>query len=221
MLHVDLYFKRIDISRHLPRPGPECRDCDAAGCRSFVQRFDSGRLAEEARSGTLTAEGCPLLTANRLDAFRIALAPDVLLPMIELSQLPRPVEPGRVTTGNAAPNTPILVTANNEGTVTLMTALLSLSSATFRLAVVDTRGDSVDMAMILGSLTAGKVIKALETPELRNSKTPEPPLRPVVLPGFAAPLAPEIAARSRWRPVPGPLCAAELPLFLGDLWHSA
>lgn len=216
MLHVDLYFKRIDVSRYLPRPGPECRECDAAACRSFVRRIESGELAAEARAGALTADGCPFLTPDRLDAFRIALAPDASLPTIELSQLPRPVEPGIVGTGDAAVDTPVLVTANNEGTVAVMTTLVSFSSAPFRLAVVDTNGDSVDMAMILGSLTADRILAALGPPEPLV-----PPTAPLILPGFAAPLAPGIASRSPWRPTPGPLCAAELPLFLGARWKRA
>jgi CO dehydrogenase/acetyl-CoA synthase gamma subunit (corrinoid Fe-S protein) len=240
MLRVDLYFKRIDVARYLPRPVAECRDCNTAGCRSFVSRLERGDLAAEARAGEVSADGCPMLTPDRLHAFRIALAPETLLPEVEISQLPRPVEPGVVSTGSPTADAPILVTANNEGTVAVMTALLSLSSSPFRLVVADTRGDSVDMAMILGSLTADRILTTLDTPELRNSPTPQllnsptpelpNPSTPelldsstphLILPGFAAPLAREISSRSPWRPVVGPICAAELPLFLGERWRRA
>jgi ArsR family metal-binding transcriptional regulator len=58
-MEVDLYYGRIDLRRYLPQPGPECRDCDAASCRSFGARLGDARLAQEARRGPLPAESCP------------------------------------------------------------------------------------------------------------------------------------------------------------------
>ena len=216
MLLADLYFQRVDVTRYLPRPGPECKSCDAKSCRAFVERLESGRLVEEARRGPLPPEECPFLTADRLHAFRIALAPEALLPKVEVSQLPRPAERGLVTTGTPGPDTPVLITANHEGTISFMAALLSLSAAAFHLLVVDTRGDSVDMAMILGSLTVDRVILALERSGLST-----PDGRALFLPGFASPLASELAARAGRAAVAGPVCGAELPLSLGRIWRAA
>jgi CO dehydrogenase/acetyl-CoA synthase gamma subunit (corrinoid Fe-S protein) len=216
MLLADLYYQRIDVPRYLPRPGPECRSCDAKSCRGFVERLESGRLAEEARRGPLRPEECPFLTPDRLHAFRIALAPETLLPRVEVAQMPRPAEPGLVTTGSPVPDAPILVTANHEGTIAFMAALLAQSAAAFHLLVVDTRGDSADMAMILGSLTAERVILALERAGLAA-----PDGRALLLPGFAAPLASDLAARTGRCAIAGPVCGAELPLSLGSIWRAA
>jgi len=216
LLLADLYYARIDVRRHLPQPGPECLSCDAASCRSFAERLGSGRLAEEARRGPLPPETCPFLTADRLDAFRIALAPDVVLPSIEVSQIPRPSDPGLVSTGNPRPETPVLLSANHEGTVAFVSALLALTSTPLHYLIADTRGDSVDMAMIHGSLTLGVVLAALHASGIDPSNAGR-----LILPGFAAPLAADVAARSGWRTTAGPVCGAEIPLFLGDAWRLA
>ena len=221
-MQADLYFGRIDVRRHLPQPGPECRDCDAASCRSFAARLESGRLVEEARLGPLPAEACPLLGADRLHAFRIALAPEVLLPAVEVVQLPRPVEAGRTPLGDAGPDAPVVVSANHQGTVEVVGALLGLTSTPLNYVVVDTRGDSVDMAMILGTMTAQRVAAALGEGAFAQSRRAAEGEGPrVLLPGFAAALAGEVTALTGARVDVGPICAAELPLYLGEAWRAA
>jgi CO dehydrogenase/acetyl-CoA synthase gamma subunit (corrinoid Fe-S protein) len=216
MRFADMYYQRINVARHLPQPGPECRDCDAKSCRSFAARLENGLLQKAAASGPLPPEECPYLTRDRLHAFRIALAPNSLLPEVELSQLPRPVEPGLIPTGPADTAAPVLVTTNNEGTVAFTTALLALTTAPFHLLMIEARGDSVDMSLVLGSLTAARILEALE-----RHKTEAGGGRILILPGFAAPLADETSALSGRKVTTGPVCGAELPLFLGDLWRAA
>jgi CO dehydrogenase/acetyl-CoA synthase gamma subunit (corrinoid Fe-S protein) len=215
MLQADLYYGRIDVRRHLPQPGPDCRSCDAASCRAFAARLEAGELAAQARRGPLPAEACPLLTPDRLHAFRIALAPETLLPPVELAQLPRPVEPGLVTIGAPDAAAPLLLSGNHEGTVSFLGALLALTATPLRYLMVDTRGDSVDMAMILGSLTVDGIRRALDAAGAELAPAP------LVLPGFAAPLAAPLAAAIGRSPAVGPISGAELPLFLGDAWREA
>ena len=230
-MHADLYYGRIDLRRHLPQPGPACRACDAASCRSFAARLEDGRLAEEARRGPLPPEACPLLTRDRLHAFRIALAPELLLPAVDVSPLPRPVEAGAVPIANPGPGAPVLVSANHEGTVAFLGALLAWTSTPLHYLIVDTGGDGVDMAMILGSLTAERIAGALRTvfpgalperivlPGLAAALTEE--LAAALAEELAAALAGELAARTGRRVEVGPVCGAELPLFLGEAWRAA
>jgi CO dehydrogenase/acetyl-CoA synthase gamma subunit (corrinoid Fe-S protein) len=43
--------------------------------------------------------------------------------------------------------------------------------------------------------------------------------REIVLPGFASPLKQPLEQQKEWQVKVGPLCIAELPLFLGEDWE--
>ena len=68
------------------------------------------------------------------------------------------------------------------------------------------------MAMIYESLKVEKIVGGLK-------ELPVHQRREIVLPGFASPLQQPLAQQSEWQVKVGPLCIAELPLFLGDDWE--
>jgi CO dehydrogenase/acetyl-CoA synthase gamma subunit (corrinoid Fe-S protein) len=43
--------------------------------------------------------------------------------------------------------------------------------------------------------------------------------RQLIVSGWCAPIKDELAAASGWEVVAGPVCVAELPLFMGEKWH--
>jgi acetyl-CoA decarbonylase/synthase complex subunit gamma len=45
--------------------------------------------------------------------------------------------------------------------------------------------------------------------------------RHMIVPGLTSPLAGNFAESTGWEIEVGPICAVELPLFLGDRWVSA
>jgi CO dehydrogenase/acetyl-CoA synthase gamma subunit (corrinoid Fe-S protein) len=68
------------------------------------------------------------------------------------------------------------------------------------------------MAMIYESLKVEKIMATLE-------ELPVDLKREIVLPGFASPLKQPLERQIEWQVKVGPLCIAELPLFLGDDWE--
>ena len=70
----------------------------------------------------------------------------------------------------------------------------------------------MDMAMIYESLKVEKIVGGLK-------ELPSHQRREIVLPGFASPLKQLLAQQLDWQVRAGPLCIAELPLFLGDDWE--
>ena len=61
-------------------------------------------------------------------------------------------------------------------------------------------------------MTAQRMARAFEQERLNEKAHAST----VYLPGLAAPLAGELAGRTLRPVVPGPVCAAELPLFFGE-----
>jgi CO dehydrogenase/acetyl-CoA synthase gamma subunit (corrinoid Fe-S protein) len=96
-----------------------------------------------------------------------------------------------------------------------MTGLLALTVSPFWLLVVDCRGDTVDMAMLYRSFTAQRLDQGLSAHGLAARVTH----RTLIIPGIVAPLREELAAYTGWDIRTGPICAAELPLFMGEAWQ--
>jgi acetyl-CoA decarbonylase/synthase complex subunit gamma len=72
------------------------------------------------------------------------------------------------------------------------------------------------MAMIYRSFTPQRLDQALETHKLAEKVNH----RRVLIPGVLAPLKEELAAYlTGWDIIPGPICAGELPLFMGENWQ--
>ena len=76
------------------------------------------------------------------------------------------------------PEAPLLVTGNSEFTLTVLTGLLALTVSPFYLLLVDTRGDTADMAMIYRSFTPQRLDQALETHRLAERAQPPPAHHP-------------------------------------------
>jgi CO dehydrogenase/acetyl-CoA synthase gamma subunit (corrinoid Fe-S protein) len=204
MLAANLYLDKIDLARYL-QPG----DCPGAGAS------DAARLAAALRDGSLRPEDCPNLSPQKRYALSLALRAQEILPPVPSLDLPRPVPSALFEINQPQALSPVLVTGNSEFTLEVLTALLALTISPFYLLVVDCRGDTVDMSMILRSFTPQRLDQALEAHRLAARVSH----RRLILPGWLAPLKEEAAAYTGWDIHPGPLCAAELPLFMGDAWQ--
>jgi CO dehydrogenase/acetyl-CoA synthase gamma subunit (corrinoid Fe-S protein) len=144
-----------------------------------------------------------------------AARPNEILPEVEVLQLPNPGPTGLFKINQSEKDSPIIVSGNSKLTVEVLTAVLSTTLSPLWYLVVDTDGHTVDMAMVYETLTAERVLQLLIQEEA-DKIAPESTL---FLPGLAAPIRNNLAEQSG-RPVKvGPVCAAELPLFLGKkLW---
>ena len=96
-----------------------------------------------------------------------------------------------------------------------MTGILATTVSPFFLLLADCRGDTVDMSMIFRSFTPQRLDQSLEANGLAGRVSH----RRLILPGILAPLREELAAYTGWEITVGPICAAELPLFMGEAWQ--
>jgi CO dehydrogenase/acetyl-CoA synthase gamma subunit (corrinoid Fe-S protein) len=204
MLTADLYIDRIDLARYLTPA-----ECAAAGAQS------PGELAARLRSGSLVPGDCPFFSPAKRHALSLSLKAQDILPPVQSLELPRPVPADLFEINDPGPKAPVLVTGNSEFTLTVLTALLALTISPFYLLMVDCRGDTVDMAMIYRSFTPQRLDQGLTAHALAERLSH----RDLIIPGVVGPLREELAHYTGWTLRVGPICAAELPLFLGEAWQ--
>jgi CO dehydrogenase/acetyl-CoA synthase gamma subunit (corrinoid Fe-S protein) len=205
MLYANLYIDRIDLAPYLSPA-----DCRGAGLT------DRAQLAAKLKEGALRPEDCPNLAAAKRAALDLALRAEEVLPKVQSLEFPRPLPPDLFELNDPGPDAPLLVTGNSEFTLTVLTGLLALTVSPFFLLQVDTRGDTADMAMIYRSFTPQRLDQALEAHRLAERLSH----RELIIPGVLAPMKEELAGYlTGWTILPAPICAAELPLFLGDKWQ--
>jgi CO dehydrogenase/acetyl-CoA synthase gamma subunit (corrinoid Fe-S protein) len=206
LIRADLYLNRIDFLRYLP--ASDCRECGVSSCAAFL-----GQLKEGSREAT----DCPSLPRHRAAALRLALSAREILPAVPALDLPRPGFEGLVEINNPQGDSPILVSGNSQFTQEVVTSLMAATVSPFRLLFVNCRGDTVDMAMIYQSLTAEGIRRSLDKASLLGRR----PGFELILPGFASRLREPLERETRCRVRIGPVCIAELPLFLGERWQMA
>ncbi|MEJ5330010.1 MAG: hypothetical protein WHT07_07645 [Desulfobaccales bacterium] len=204
MLAADLYFDKIDLARYFT-----LEEAARAGAK------DPADLAALLKAGELSPTALAFLPPGRRHALTIALRPAEFLPQVPSLELPRPVPPDLVELNDPGPDAPLLVTGNSEFTLTVMTALLALTVSPLYLLLVECRGDTVDMAMVFRSFTPQRLDQGLTAHKLATRLKE----KRLILPGVLAPLKAELAAYTGWEIQVGPICAAELPLFLGEAWQ--
>ncbi|MBW2175318.1 MAG: hypothetical protein JRF64_12220 [Deltaproteobacteria bacterium] len=192
-LLADNYADRIDFFKYLPQT--DCRECGAGSCQEFV---------DDLKQGGKRPEDCPDISEGLYYPFQVALDADKILPEFPCLTAPRPGSTGLINTPDDA--SPILVSGNNVHTQDVITAVLGTTKSPFFLLFTDTRGDTVDMAVILESLTVDVISsEVVKSRILQRSSHQE-----IVIPGLASAMG--------WKVTVGPICAAELPLFFGERW---
>jgi|UniRef100_A0A7C5AM45 CO dehydrogenase/acetyl-CoA synthase gamma subunit (corrinoid Fe-S protein) len=204
MFYANLYVDQIQVAPYLT---PE--EVRQSGAR------DAQDLAARLRSGVLKVADCPFFSPAKRHALSLALRAKEVLPPVPSLELPRPVSPELFELNEPRSDAPVLVTGNSEFTLTVLTGLLATTVSPFFLLLVDCRGDTVDMAMVYQSFTPERVLRALQAHDLAARVSH----RRLLIPGFCAPLKGDLARATGWDIVVGPVCAGELPLFLGEAWQ--
>jgi acetyl-CoA decarbonylase/synthase complex subunit gamma len=171
-------------------------------------------VADRLKNGDLQPEDYPGLSPARRQALSLAVQAEEVLPVVQSLELPRPVPPDLFEINEPGPDSPLLVTGNSEFTLAVVTGLLAHTISPFYLLLVDTRGDTVDMSMIYRSFTPQRLDQGLENHHLAKKLK----YRQLIIPGVVAPLKEELAAYTGWEIRVGPICVAELPLFLGEAY---
>jgi CO dehydrogenase/acetyl-CoA synthase gamma subunit (corrinoid Fe-S protein) len=203
MLFADTYVDRIDFFGYLPQT--DCAECGDRTCREFVEDLKQGRKKPA---------DCPHISESLYYPFQVALSADDLLPRFPCLTAPRPGPTGLVEINTPGDDTPLLISGNNSHTQDVITSILGTTKSSFFLLFTDTRGDTVDMAVIYKTLTAEQIRQDVQTSGVlhRTSR------KDIIIPGLAATVGHELRQSTGWNIIVGPICAAELPLFLADRW---
>jgi CO dehydrogenase/acetyl-CoA synthase gamma subunit (corrinoid Fe-S protein) len=203
IMNADLYLDRIGLFRYFPKI--YCRQCNERDCVALLDAIKRG-------------EGPPdwdqHLSKAKQYAFEIGLKAEEFLPEVPLLQTPRAGLTGLVEINNPESESPLIVSGNSETTQEVLLALFSMTTKPFFLLFADSDGNTVDMAMIFKTFTAERVMEAIEDASIQRNIT----TGPIIIPGLAFSIAPDLGNLLSLTIDVGPVCAGELPLFLGDLW---
>jgi CO dehydrogenase/acetyl-CoA synthase gamma subunit (corrinoid Fe-S protein) len=199
----DLYLDRIDFLKYLDNT--DCTQCGVSSCQEFIVAL---------KQGIRKPQDCPFLNKNKIYAFEVALNISNSWPEVPLLIHPRPSMVGIVELNKPDPDSLVLITGNNEYTEQILMTVLGTTISPFYILFVDTDGNTVDMAMIYKTLTAERIHRALKNIGI-NEKSER---KELIIPGFASPIREEIEIWTGWKVITGPICAAELPLFLSKIW---
>ncbi|MFO8056770.1 MAG: hypothetical protein R6V10_05700 [bacterium] len=198
---ADLYLEKMDLAGYCN--GETCRVCKVDSFEEFVKNLESGRIKEG---------DCPHWSSAKLSAFRFAVKAGDRIPTVPMLDLPRPVPPELVELNEPHDQSPLLITGNSEFTRTVLLAVVSLALSPLQLLIADVKGHTVDMAMVYGELTAEVILKAME----KEKVCVKAEGKRIILPGLAGTIAPDLASALGREVETGPVCAAELPLYMGD-----
>jgi CO dehydrogenase/acetyl-CoA synthase gamma subunit (corrinoid Fe-S protein) len=200
---ADVYFDRIDFLRYLKKT--DCAQCGIESCEEFINAL---------RRKIKTPRDCSFLSENEIYAFEVAMKVKDLWPEVPLLTHPRPSVVGLVEINNPNPESSVLISGNNDYTEQVLLTTLGTTTSPFFVLFVDTDGSTVDMAMIYKILTAERIQKIIKETDIQE-KTEK---REMIIPGFASSLKADIEKLTGWQVQVGPICVAELPLFLSKIW---
>lgn len=198
-LHADLYLDRIDLT---PYTGTEtCQICHVDSHEELLDRL---------RSGQLCPGQCPHWPRERIEAFQLAIDAGESLPTVPSLTVPRPTDAGLFELNDPTTDSPVLITSNSQLTHEVLLAVLSTTTTPMWMLSVDTGGHTVDMSLVYGTLTSQAVADALQADDSSAKRLKGQ----LILPGLAESLAPAASELVERQVRVGPVCAAELPLFL-------
>lgn len=198
MQEADLYTSRIDLCHYWPANAE-------IPCQNFINLLTAGKE---------DLEDYPSLSYWQFQTFKLVLQAQNYLPPVPLLTVPQPIEKGLFPLNEPDENSLVMVTGNNRLTFEVLGTIWAQSITPAYFLLVDCLGSTVDMAMVYGNFKPERLAEIVRESGL-ESKVKH---RHMIVPGFTAPLAEAFAAATNWEIEVGPVCAIELPLFLGDRW---
>jgi CO dehydrogenase/acetyl-CoA synthase gamma subunit (corrinoid Fe-S protein) len=209
---ADLYpLTAENLAEYLP--ALDCRECGFPSCQAFADALLSGRTEAAATGpdridGAVTGRACPELDES------IATLIDILaayqLPTLPYNCMMESFPPGLIRMGDPENTAPVLITGNFQETVRLLESIFHACAMSAFLVMSDTRGYSIDNAIVEKRFTPFEILKVITESEI-GSLTSH---RNLVIPGLARHLASQIRQATSWHVEVGPVSGMELPLFL-------
>ncbi len=198
MLEADLYLDSVDLCRYWP-------DNAGISCESALDKI---------RAGQARLEDYAFLTRQQVQAFESVINAERYLPHVPLVTVPQPVKAEVIPLNMPDENSLVIVTGNNKLTLDVLVTVWSQSVTPVYLLAVDCLGSTVDMAVVFGEFRPERLQQALKESGLENKVKH----RHIIVPGLTSSLASDFVRATNWEVQVGPICAVELPVFLGDRW---
>jgi CO dehydrogenase/acetyl-CoA synthase gamma subunit (corrinoid Fe-S protein) len=200
---ADLYIENILFEKYLDQNA--CGQCGFSSCDAFI---------DAVRKGTNQPGECSFIKKNKTYAFDAVRKIEQLWPEVPLLTHPRPDFTGLIELNDPDDSSLVLISGNNEFTEQVLMTVLSTTICPFFVIFVNTEGNTVDMSMIYKTLTAARVARSLNESGIdRRVQKKE-----LIIPGLASSLEKEVQELTGWNVRVGPVCAAELPLYLSEIW---
>jgi acetyl-CoA decarbonylase/synthase, CODH/ACS complex subunit gamma len=200
---ADLYFDRIDFHKYIDPT--DCIQCGYPSCGEFL---------DAVRNGIREIQECSFIGRNKAYAFEAIKKIEESWPEVPLLTHPRTGFTGLVELNEPDAGSLILVSGNNEYTEQVLMTVLGTTICPFFVVFSDTCGNTVDMSMVYHTLTAEKIYDALKEAGMEEKVSS----KEMIIPGLAYSLKGDIEKLTGWQVRVGPVCAAELPLFLSEIW---
>ncbi|MFC1954703.1 hypothetical protein ACFLVZ_02640 [Chloroflexota bacterium] len=198
MPEADLYIDKVDACSYWPENSP-------IPYEDFLTRL---------KAGEADIQDYPFLTSNQFQAFKLVLEADQYLPSVPLLTMPRPVAPDLLYMNEPDSNSLVLASGNNQYTIEVLATIWAQGITPAYFLIVDCLGSTVDMAVVYGAFTPERLVQAIKESNLEEKVE----RRNMIIPGSASSLVSDFERATGWDIELGPVCAAELPLFLGDRW---
>jgi CO dehydrogenase/acetyl-CoA synthase gamma subunit (corrinoid Fe-S protein) len=200
---TDLYTDKINFQKYLHKQ--DCNDCGFTSCDDFINAL---------KKGEDVVRTCSFIARNNAYAFEAVERIKQLWPNVPLLVHPRPDFVGLVELNQPDEKSPVLISGNNEFTEQVLLTVLSTTVCPFHMVFIDSDGNTVDMALLYKTLTAERIQSALQETGITQKITH----KELIIPGLAANMQQDIESLTGWKVRVGPVCAAELPLFLSSIW---
>ena len=203
--YAELYPLEVeDLLNYLP--DVDCSECGAASCVEFAEQIIEGK--------NLPSK-CTILDDNIKTVMEKVVK--IELPLIPYDTMMESVTPGLIKIGNPTPDSEVLVTGNFRETVSILKLILEATLTDAFLLITDTKGYSIDNAVVEKTFRSFEIFKALTesgiAAEVNHSR--------LIIPGLARSLAAEIKKLTTRDVVVGPISGLELPLFLIKMAQEA
>jgi len=205
--YAELYPLEVeDLLNYLP--DVDYSECGAASDVEFAELVIEGKALPSK---------CPILDEKIATAMEKVFKLE--LPLIPFDTMMESVPPGLIKIGNPTPDSEVLVTGNFRETVSILKLILEATLTDAFLLITDTKGYSIDNAVVEGTFSPFEIFKALT----ESGVAAEINHRKVIIPGLSKSLAADIKKLTRWdwEIIVGPVSALELPLYLIKMAQEA
>ena len=152
-----------------------------------------------------------------------AREPWQVLPLLTIRQniftdprKPVAVEPKLYSVGTVTDQSPLLITTNFSLTYYTVEGDVEASRIPAYIGVIDTEGTSVLTAWASEKLNADKVIKLLNSDEVKNKIAH----RKVIIPGYISVMSGQLEEESGWEVLVGPRESSGIAKYLKNMWKT-